>query len=69
MGKFKSRVVKFHLPVLSRDEVAVLEVSQFALVFGHLHGRHLCDVGIVEGPPCRYGNRVAADPVVRVVLA
>ena len=23
----------------------------------------------VEGPPCRYGNRVAAGPVVRVVLA
>ena len=49
VGKFKCRVVKFHLPVLSRDEVAVLEVSQFALVFCNLHGRHLCDVGIVEG--------------------
>ena len=69
VGKGEFRVVKFHRLVLSRDKVAVLEVCQLALVFGHLHGRHPCDVCIVEGPPCRYGNRVAAGPVVRVVLA
>ena len=69
VGKFKCRVVKFHRLVDGGDEVAALEVCQFALVFDHLHGRHPCDVCIIEGPPCRYGNRVAAGPVVRVVLA